>query len=63
MARYDKKAQAKYNERWRKRNPQRARYLSARTVARSFVRKYATREDMGELVNIFEQENESYGEQ
>ncbi len=45
---------------WRKRYPEKARYNSSKTSARTFARKYATEEDMKELMEIFKKENKNY---
>lgn len=43
--------------RWRKKNRERSRYLSYRSTARTFVRHYATPEDVEELKEIYLTEN------
>lgn len=50
-------AQLRANKAYYERNKDRARYVKARTSARSFVRLYATKEDMDELLEIFKNEN------
>lgn len=44
-------------ERYQKRNPEQRRLSSYRTTARTFARHHATREEMEELMEIFEKEN------
>lgn len=44
-------------ERYKKRNPDKTRITSYRETARMFVRHHATREEMEELMKIFEKEN------
>lgn len=44
-------------ERYQKKNPELRRLSSYRTTARTFVRHHATREEMEELMEIFEKEN------
>lgn len=41
--------QAEADRRWREKNPEHHRYLTARSTARSFIRKRATKEDLDEL--------------
>lgn len=50
---------AERSRKWREENKERFAYLRARSSARSFVRKRATKEDMEELLHIFETENEN----
>lgn len=49
-----KRAQKKYE----KKNPLKTRIQRYRTTARTFVRHYATKDDMAELQEIFENEND-----
>lgn len=51
------KAQRAAIKRYQKRNPEQTRVTSYRTTARTFVRHHATKEEMKELNEIFEQEN------
>ncbi len=50
------KRKSKYNpeadKRWIEKNKERRRYLSARSVARSFIRNRATDEDLRELIQM-----------
>ena len=50
---------AERSRKWREDNKERFAYLRARSSARSFVRNRATKEDMEELLHIFEMENEN----
>ena len=50
-------AQRRAIKRWGEKNPERKRYLTYRTTARTFVRHWANDEDLKELVGIFENEN------
>lgn len=46
------KAQTKASRAWEKRNPERTRYMRYKSTARTFIRKYVTREDLVELKNL-----------
>lgn len=50
------KRKSKYNpeadKRWIEKNKERRRYLSARSVARSFIRNRATDEDLRDLIQM-----------
>ena len=50
-------AQVKASRRWEKNNPERAKYIRNRSVARTFVRHYAVDEDVAELLEIYKKEN------
>lgn len=51
-------AQRRASKEWKKRNPEHARYLSVRSSARTFSRKYAKNwEEVEELLTIFDTEN------
>lgn len=54
-----KKREAVYNpeanKRWADKNPERRRYLSHRSRARSFVREVATLDDLNELAAMIEE--------
>ena len=52
-----KDAQQRASRNWEKKNPERTKYLKYRSWARSFVRKFATAEDMEELNGLFEEVN------
>lgn len=45
-------AQIRASRKWEENNKERNRYLSARRQARSFIRKYATEEDLKELEEL-----------
>ena len=42
---------------WRKKNPDQAKYGSYRSTARTFARHWATKEDIDEIIEIFQNEN------
>ena len=52
-------AQRRATKKWEEKNPERKRYLSYRTTARTFVRHWANDEDLKELIGIFENENKN----
>ena len=56
-------AQARANKRWRKNNKEANRIASYRSTARTFVRHYATADEMEELMEIFRKENENFEEE
>ena len=45
-------AQTEANKRWQEKNKERAKYLSNRSRARSFVKNQATKEDLEELEQL-----------
>ena len=45
-------AQTEANKRWQEKNKERAKYLSDRSRARSFIRNKATKEDLEELEQL-----------
>ena len=47
--------QTEANKKWQKKNRERAKYLSNRSVARSFVKNKATIEDLEELKKLIEE--------
>lgn len=54
-----KQKQYEADRRWIEKNPDKKRYLRARSNARTFARKYAeSREEVEELLKIFDEENE-----
>lgn len=62
MNKGDKKtsdAQIRATRKWEKNNKERTRYLAARRQARSFIRNYATEEDMKELEKIIEEKRKT----
>ena len=50
-------AQMKATNNWRKKNPDQAKYGSYRSTARTFARHWATKEDIDEIIEIFQNEN------
>lgn len=50
-------SQLRATQEWRNKNKQRNRLLSYRSSARLFVRKYATKNEMQELNDLFNEEN------
>ncbi|HBT72359.1 MAG TPA: hypothetical protein DEB37_08850 [Lysinibacillus sp.] len=47
-----KNPQTEANKRWQAKNKERAKYLSARSGARSFIRDHALEEDLDELMEL-----------
>lgn len=54
----NKEKQQQYNKEYAKNNPERTRYLRARTSARSFIRTKSTLEDIDELRELLNQREE-----
>ena len=54
-------AQRRATKRWEERNPDKKRYLRYRSNARTFVRHWADKEDMDELLEIYKNENKKGG--
>ena len=52
-------AQLRAINRWRKNNPERSKINSYKQTAKTFVRHYATEEDLEKLYNIFYAENKN----
>lgn len=52
-------AQRRATKKWEERNSYKKRYLSHRSNARTFVRHWAKKEDIQELIEIFNKENEN----
>lgn len=52
------KKQQIYNKRWAEKNKEHKRYLSYRTTARTFIRRYAKRDDLLELKEMIEKKLE-----
>lgn len=48
-------SQTEANKRWQEKNKERAKYLSNRSRARSFVKNQATNEDLEELEQLIEE--------
>ena len=47
-----KNPQTEANKRWQAKNKERAKYLSTRSVARSFIKNRALEEDLDEFMGI-----------
>lgn len=54
--------QVEYNRRWRENNKEKARYLSRRSTARTFINKYAQLEDLVELKDLIEKKEKELTE-
>lgn len=52
MKEQNNSAQVKANRNWRKKNPDKARYINAKSAARRFIRNFATNEDLDEIIQI-----------
>lgn len=53
-------AQRRATKKWEEANPEKKRYQRIRSNARTFARRYAkTREEVEELLKIFDEENEN----
>lgn len=50
-------AQRRASKNYKKRNPEQTKINRYRSNARTFVRYHATKNDIDDLINIFEQEN------
>lgn len=53
------KKQQEYNKRWAEKNKEHKRYLSYRTTARTFIRKYAKQEDLKELKELIKEKEKN----
>lgn len=64
MSEEKKKREAAYNpeadKRWREKKPERRKYLSHRSRARSFIRDVATAEDLQELKALIEEREKQF---
>lgn len=49
------KKQQVYNKRWADKNKEHKRYLSYRSTARTFIRKYALEKDLEELKELIKE--------
>jgi ribosomal protein S20 len=49
------KNQQEYNKRWADRNKDRKRYLSYKSTAKTFIRKYANGDDLKELERMIKE--------
>ena len=47
--------QTEANKRWQQKNKEKAKYLHSRSTARSFIKNYATTEDLQELQQLIQQ--------
>lgn len=54
---YDQQA---YNKKWYSENKEKKRYLSYRSTARTFIRKYAKKDDLEELQNLIEKKSKEF---
>ncbi|WP_212667888.1 hypothetical protein [Virgibacillus pantothenticus] len=54
--------QTEANKRWQEKNKARAKYLSDRSRARSFIRNLATNEDLEELKRLIQEREQSLKE-
>lgn len=54
-------AQTEANKRWQEKNKERAKYLSNRSRARSFVKNQATKEDLEELEQLIADRRKELG--
>ena len=52
-------AQIKASRKWEQKNPERTRYLSSRRAARSFIRNYATIEDLEKIEILIEEKRKN----
>lgn len=57
MANKTSKAQLRANKKWKQKNKIKVRMSRYRTTARTFIKHYAMRQEMNELIKIFENEN------
>jgi len=48
----EKNSQTEANKRWQERNKERAKYISARSRARSFIKNHALEEDLDEFMEL-----------
>lgn len=53
------KKQQEYNRRWAEKNKEHKRYLSYRSTARTFIRRYAKQEDLKELKELIKEKEKS----
>ena len=51
--------QTEANKKWQEKNKERAKYLSDRSRARSFIKNLATLEDLEEFKNLIEERTKS----
>ena len=55
--------QTEANKKWQEKNKERAKYLSDRSRARSFIKNLATVEDLEEFKKLIEERKENIGEE
>lgn len=48
----EKNSQTEANKRWQEKNKERAKYISARSRARSFIKNHAFEEDLDEFMEL-----------
>jgi len=48
----EKNSQTEANKRWQEKNKERAKYISARSRARSFIKNHALEEDLDEFMGL-----------
>lgn len=48
----EKNSQTEANKRWQEKNKERAKYISARSRARSFIKNHALEEDLEEFMEL-----------
>ena len=58
----EKKEWQRLAREWKQDNKERNRYLSYKATAKLFARKYATAEDMEEVIEIYKTQNPNYKE-
>lgn len=52
------KAQNEATKNYKKRNPEQAKYLNYKTMARSFIKKLATQDDLNMLQKLIEEQSD-----
>lgn len=52
--------QTEANKKWQEKNKERAKYLSDRSRARSFIKNFATLEDLDEFEKLIEEKRLNY---
>ena len=58
MRRVTETRQQEYNKKWADSHKEHKRYLSYRSTTRTFIRKYATEEDLQDLLRLIEEREE-----
>lgn len=59
----DKNKQTEANKKWQEKNREKARYLRNRSTARSFIKLFATPEDIKELEELIEKRKQEWDKQ